>query len=238
MGGRGGGALSLLGLAGAALAAAGDVLLLGRGCSGADFDQATGMVPPGLEVDARWRSLWNGAAFSERRARLGTVTGLVGIVSVGVGLAGAAGAGTGRFPIPVSLRRVTTVSAGIFTVCGAVTHWSCAAAVSQARSAWSGEGRGPTSGSGAVRLFAAGAAGTLAALAVLSGAQAAAARERGAGVLALATPFPFVLVALLTFGRLPAPLGGFLRPASISSGLLAHFAVTALPPGAAPEGEA
>jgi hypothetical protein len=42
---------------------------------------------------------------------------------------------------------------------------------------------------------------------------------------AFVTPFPFVLFTLLTFGALPAPLGGYLRPASISTGLLLYLVV-------------
>jgi hypothetical protein len=42
------------------------------------------------------------------------------------------------------------------------------------------------------------------------------------------TPFPAVLATLLTFGFLPAPVGGYARPASISLGLLAYFGIAAI----------
>ena len=41
------------------------------------------------------------------------------------------------------------------------------------------------------------------------------------------TPFPCVLATLATFGMLPAPIGGYLRPASMSIGLAVYFAVSA-----------
>jgi hypothetical protein len=35
------------------------------------------------------------------------------------------------------------------------------------------------------------------------------------------------MIMRLTFGFLPAPIGGYARPASISIGLMMHWAVTA-----------
>ena len=89
----------LAGLAGSALAAVGDVLILGRPSSGGDFDRATGVVPGHLEREQRWRSLWNGAIHSRARIRAGTVVGVVGIgLLTGTGLRGTAQAlGPGPF---------------------------------------------------------------------------------------------------------------------------------------------
>ena len=42
------------------------------------------------------------------------------------------------------------------------------------------------------------------------------------------TPLLCVVSTLLTFGVLPAPVGGWARPASMSIGLVAYFAVTAV----------
>ena len=70
---------ALIGLAGAILTGIGDVLILGRPSSGSDFDQAAGIVPPHIDADHRWRSMWNGAVLSPGRVHLGTISGLVGI---------------------------------------------------------------------------------------------------------------------------------------------------------------
>ena len=45
-------------------------------------------------------------------------------------------------------------------------------------------------------------------------------------VRAVATSFPCVLATLLTFGALPAPIGGYARPASMSIGLAVSFAAS------------
>src|ERR671917_1961911 len=71
--------LALVGLTGALLTGIGDVLILGRPCSGRDFDRAAGMVPPHIDADNKWRSLWNGAALPARRIHVGKLTGYVGI---------------------------------------------------------------------------------------------------------------------------------------------------------------
>jgi hypothetical protein len=81
------------------------------------------------------------------------------------------------------------------------------------------------------------AVGALGALAVFSGAVVGAA-GRGPNttptvraVRAIATPFPWVVATLLTFGALPAPIGGYARPASMSIGLAASFAAAAAAAG-------
>ncbi len=69
----------MLGLAGAVLSAVRDVLILGRACSGSEFDHATGRIPPNIDADPRWRSLWNGAGFAPVRLHVGAVTGVAAI---------------------------------------------------------------------------------------------------------------------------------------------------------------
>ena len=221
------------GLAGALLAAVGDVAILARPVSGRDFDRANGLVPPPL-ADERWRSLWNGVELSGSRIRVGTATGLVGIgLLSGCALAGAARG------LPAGPQRVVgTVSVAVFAVAGGLTHYCCGAGV-LARQAirageWEGEARSPDVAPDLAPdrprgLLTASAVATLAALAVLSLDLTLAAHRRGhdwrrqAGV----TPFPWVLASLATTGRLPAPVGGFLRPASISCGLLVALALAA-----------
>ena len=106
------------------LAAVGDVLILGRPCLGADFDRAVGLVPSDIEVEDRWRSLWNGAILPSSRIRAGTLTGMVGIgVLEWFGLRGAAQAID-----PGVERTVATGSAAAFALAG-IIHWSCGAVV-------------------------------------------------------------------------------------------------------------
>ena len=91
--------------------------------------------------------------------------------------------------------------------------------------------RSPATDGAATRLFAVSAVGTLSSLAALSAVRTADALLPHAGAptsSSVLTPFPCVLAALLTFGRLPAPIGGYARPASISLGLLAYFCVAAI----------
>jgi hypothetical protein len=132
-------------------------------------------------------------------------------------------------------------AAAVFGVSGALTHLSCGALILAGRralAAAAAEPADPAVSAAVVRPVAPGwstalgvsAAATLGALAVLSAdATARSLRSPGAGPTwaAFVTPFPFVLVTLLTFGALPAPLGGYLRPASISTGLLLYLAVEA-----------
>jgi hypothetical protein len=79
-------------------------------------------------------------------------------------------------------------------------------------------------------LLAVGAVGSLSALAIFSIDQAAAGllgRSAAPILSTLVTPFPFVAATLLTFGFLPAPIGGYARPASISIGLMTYWAIAA-----------
>jgi hypothetical protein len=223
-------AAALVGLAGAVLSGIGDVLILGRPCSGREFDGAEGMVPPHIDADRRWRSLWNGAAFAPGRVHVGTVTGLVGIGFLQWrGMRGIARAVRPGLP-----RRLATASAAAFAVSGCLTHVCCATVVlAYRRSAETGTDpadglrRSPRS---ATTLLAVSAVGALGALAVFSGSVTIAAlrcRDGAATLWVVVTPFPCVLSSLLTFGVLPAPVAGFLRPASMSIGLVVYFAVTA-----------
>jgi hypothetical protein len=210
------------------LSGIGDVLILGRSTSGQDFDRATGMVPDHVRVDDRWRSLWNGATFTPCRIHLGTVTGVIGIGCLQwLGMRGVA-----QTLSPGLLRRVATVSATAFVVSGVLTHLSCGRVVLDYQKVSAGQvepSLGPQpSPRSATKLLAASALGALGALAVFSCClNAAAWRRRGEEPLwwTLVTPFSSVMSTLLTFGLLPAPVGGYLRPASMSLGLLLFFAV-------------
>lgn len=221
---------ALAGLAGALVAAVGDVLILGRASSGADFDRAAGVVPPHIAVDKRWRSMWNGVVLSKRRIQAGTLVGLAGIgVVEWVGLRGVGGGIE-----PGVLRNVAVASAVAFGVSGALTHLSCGALVLAYKNALlHGDDpklRAQPAPRALTRVLAGSAVGTLLALATFS-ADVAAARLTGRSSApawsGAVTPLPCVLLTLLTFGRLPAPIGGYLRPASISVGLAAYFAVAA-----------
>ncbi|MET1004285.1 MAG: DUF6796 family protein [Propionibacteriaceae bacterium] len=218
---------ALIGLAGAVLSGIGDVLILGRPRSGLDFDRAVDMIPPHIVADPRWRSLWNGATLAPRRIHLGTVTGLVGIgVLQGLGLRGIARTvTTGR------LRSLSTASATAFAASGVLTHLCCGVVIlAYRRAAGTGTAdRAHPAPRSATPLLAASAAATLAALAAFSGGLTVEAfrRTSAASRWTAVTPFPCVLATLLTFGALPAPVAGYLRPASMSIGLLAYFGVAA-----------
>jgi len=219
-----------LGLAGAVLSAAGDVLMLGRACSGREFDDATGKIPPTIDADPRWRSLWNGASFAPVRVHTGTAIGVVGIgVLQWVGLQAAART------IPAgSLRRLASVSATGFAMSGMLTHLGCGAVILAYRQAAEDTADLVSDPQPAPRsvttLLAVSALGALGTLAAFSGAViGAAVRDpETPTVRAVVTPFPCVLATLLTFGALPAPVGGYARPASMSIGLGVSFAVSAV----------
>ena len=217
-------------MAGAALAALGDVLLLGRRASGADFDQAVGVVPEHIEADATWRSLWNGAGLSRRRIWAGTLCGVVGIpLLAGTGLRASV-----RAVEPGALRDVSAAAAGAFAVSGVLTHAACGAVVLAYRRevatvAGAPATRRPSPGS-VTRLLGVSTVVCLGSLAVMSSCAAIAAlsgRSSAPTMSSAASPFPCVGATLLTFGLLPYPLGGYARPASISTGLLLHFCFAA-----------
>ena len=219
--------LALAGLGGAVLTGIGDVFQLGRPCSGADFDQAAGLIPPNIDVEERWRSLWNGAVLPRRRIQVGTLIGLVGI-----GLSGFATQAVTRAIHPGALRNMASASAAAATLSGAIAHFSCGkvilaykqASATRIEPTVGGQPSPPTS------LLAVGAVGSLSALAIFSIDQAAAGllgRSAAPILSTLVTPFPFVAATLLTFGFLPAPIGGYARPASISIGLMTYWAIAA-----------
>lgn len=229
-GGSGRRALALIGLGGAVLSGIGDLLILGRPSSGPAFDRGSGVIPPHIDADPRWRSLWNGATLAPRRIHVGTLTGLVGIgLLQWLGMRGIA-----RAIRPGGLRRLAAASATAFAVSGVLTHLSCGTVILAYRRASETE-VGLTddpqpSPRSATTLLAVSAAGALSALAVFSGSQIVAALRRGSTaptLSAIVTPFPCVMSTLLTFGALPAPIGGYARPASMSIGLMVYFAVTA-----------
>jgi len=206
----------------------GDVLILGRPSSGADFDQAAGVVPPHIDVEKRWLSLWNGAVLSSRRIHVGTISGLVGI---GL-LEWLSMRGISRAIQPGMQRNVAAASAHAFALSGVLTHLSCGGVILAYKKALAREIESPVGAWTAPRsvtsLLAVSAIASLGALAVFSANQTVAAllRRSTAPILwSAVTPFPCVLATLLTFGTLPAPVGGYARPASISIGLLVYFAV-------------
>lgn len=223
---------ALVGLAGAVLSGVGDGLILGRSCSGQDFDRADGVVPSSVDPDHRWRSLFNGAVLGRRRIHLGTLTGVVGIgVLQQLGLRGSPPPSvlTARAASASRQRQVSQwPELAAHLCCGSVIlDYQQASEVGfEAR-----EGRQPSPRS-ATAVLATSATGALAALALFSGSQTATAL--GSQSVApssgkIVTPLPCVVLTLLTFGFLPAPVGGWARPASISIGLIAYFAVNAAP---------
>jgi hypothetical protein len=222
--------LALVGVAGALLSGIGDMLILGRASSGEAFDRAEGMVPAHIEADSTWRSLWNGAALPARRIHVGTLTG-----NVGIGLLQwLALRGISRTLDGGRARRIASASATAFAVSGVLTHQCFGTVILAYRKAME-EPPGPDdavrpSPRSLTRLLAVSTAGTLGALAAYSAALAVAGLRRRDSAPAwpsVVTPLPCVLATLLTFGRLPAPVGGYARPASISIGLLIYFAITA-----------
>lgn len=221
---------ALIGLAGAVLTGIGDVAILGRSSSGKDFDRAAGVIPPHIDADPRWRSLWNGATLAPRRIHAGTVSGLIG-----VGLLQWLGLdGIGRAMSPGVHRHLATASATAFAVSGVLTHVCCGTVIQAYRRAAVTESQ-PADGTqpsprSVTTLLAMSAVGALGALAVFSSNLAVEKLRRpgpAPSLLAVVTPFPCVMAALLTFGVLPAPVAGYVRPASMSIGLLVYFAVTA-----------
>src|SRR5918997_5778073 len=114
--------LAVVGLTGALLSGIGDMLMLGRPCSGRDFDQAADRVPPHIEADNKWRSMWNGAALPTRRIQAGTLTGHVGIGLLQwlalLGISRTIEDGRGR--------TVAQAAATAFAVSGVLTHQGCA----------------------------------------------------------------------------------------------------------------
>jgi hypothetical protein len=219
--------LALAGLGGAVLTGIGDVLQLGRPCSGADFDQAAGLIPPNIDVEERWAVLveWRSPpaaphpgrdAHRPRRHRSVGVRDTSGHSSDPSGSPSQHG---------ISFRRCPTLS-------GAIAHFSCRkmilaykqASATRIEPTVGGQPSPPTS------LLAVGAVGSLSALAIFSIDQAAAGllgRSAAPILSTLVTPFPFVAATLLTFGFLPAPIGGYARPASISIGLMTYWAIAA-----------
>ncbi|MBX9245973.1 hypothetical protein ICW40_14285 [Actinotalea ferrariae] len=222
--------LALVGLTGALLSGIGDVLILGRPSSGRDFDQAAGMVPPHIDADDRWRSLWNGAALPARRIHAGTLAGHVGI---GL-LQWLALRGISRTLPTGRERRIAEASATVFTVAGVLTHQCCGTVILAYKKAMDealgSEDETRPSPRSATPLLAISTAATLGALAAYSASLTVAELRRGesaSGWQSVVTPLPPVMVTLLNFGALPAPVGGYARPASISIGLGTYFAITA-----------
>lgn len=220
---------ALIGLAGAALSGIGDVLILGRSCSGQDFDRGTGVIPAHIVPQERWRSLFNGAVLGQHRIQIGTVTGVLGIgVLQLLGLRGIAS--TIRTEAP---RLFCARSATGFAVTGALAHLCCGSvilaceAVSQ-MGAESRDGRWPSPRS-ATPLLAVSASGAFTALAIFGAGLTwdALGRQGNPPTSSMVvTPLPCVILTLLTFGALPAPVGGWARPASMSIGLAVYFVVT------------
>jgi len=208
----------------------GYVLILARASSGRDFDQAAGIVPPHIDADNRWRSMWNGAVLSPRRIHLGTISGLVGI---GL-LERLSLRGISRTIHPGRHGRLAAGSATAFALSGMLTHLACGMVILAYRKALAteaeptGEARpSPRSVTGLLGVSAVGSLGSLAVFSVNQVMAALRGRTDAPLVSSVVTPLPCVMATLGTFGALPAPIGGYARPASISAGLLVYFAVTA-----------
>ena len=202
---------ALAGAVGAVLTGWGDVLILGRAVSGSDFDEAVGVLPEHVVPDRRWRSLWNGAVLPPGRIWAGTLCGVVGIP-----LLAATGLRSSVRGMPSGApHAVAAASVAAFALTGVLTHVSCAAVIVAYRNELSRAVDAPVSdrvpAQTATRLFGAGAVGSLASLAVLSGCAAVARRSWRSGAPRMSsavTAFPCVVSTLLTFGRLPSPIGG------------------------------
>ncbi|MEP7332489.1 MAG: DUF6796 family protein [Terracoccus sp.] len=221
---------ALFGLGGAALSGIGDALILGRSCSGHDFDHATGVVPAHLNPQRRWRSLFNGVTLDRHRIQVGTLVGVVGIgILQQLGLRGIASTIEPQVP-----RRLATVSAAAFAVTGAATHLCCGSVILAYQRASETQVEphhsARPSPRSATALLAVSATGALTSLAVFSSSQTIASLRRQSHAptsTLVVTPLLCVMSTLLTLGVLPAPVGGWARPASMSIGLMAYFAVTA-----------
>ncbi|HYP46034.1 MAG TPA: DUF6796 family protein [Propionibacteriaceae bacterium] len=228
--GASGGRDALIGLAGAVLAGVGDVLILGRACSGSDFDRAAGVLQADSEVEDRWRSLWNGAVLPSSRIHIGTIIGNIGVAVVAwFGLWRAS-----QTIEPGPERKLATGAAAAFAISGVATHWSCGSVIlayRRALQAAESTVAPPTSPRSVTRLLEVSAVASLGALAVLS-VSLTAASLRGRSTTPIQrsaiTPLPFVAATLATFGALPAPVGGYARPASISIGLAVYMTLVAI----------
>ncbi len=138
---------------------------------------------------------------------------------------------------PGVLRCLATASTTAFAVSGVLTHVCCGTVILAYRRA-AETGTEPAAGTrpsprSATTLLAASAVGALSALAAFSASLTIEALRRNPAptVWALVTPLPCVMSTLLTFGFLPAPVAGYVRPASMSIGLIIYFAVTAASDG-------
>lgn len=218
-------------MTGAILSAIGDVLILGRASSGRDFDRAAGMVPPHIDADDTWRSLWNGAALPVRRIHAGTLLGHVGI---GL-LQWRALRGIARTLPDGPERRIAEVSAAVFAVAGVLTHQCCGTVVLAYKKAMAevvgSDDETHSSPRSVTPLLAVSTAASLGALAAYSASLTVSELRRSDSASpwqSVVTPFPPVMATLLSFGVLPAPLGGYARPASVSTGLATYFALTAV----------
>lgn len=187
------------------------------------------MIPQHIEAEKRWRSMWNGAGFSTRRIQAGTIIGLGGLLQW-LSLHRIA-----RAMPPGVPRNLAVGSAAAFGLSGLLTHLGCGlvildyqqAAVTDQEST-AGSRPSPRSKTG---MLGVSAVALLAALALFSASQTIRVLGHGSTaptVRSLITPVPCVLAPLLTFGALPAPIGGYLRPASMSTGLAVYFAITAV----------
>ena len=188
------------------------------------------MVPAHVDADGTWRSLWNGVGLSARRIHAGTLTGYLGI---GL-LQWLALRGIGR-TLPAGRERwIAEASATAFAAAGVLTHQCCGTVILAYKKA--GEAapgsddaarRSPRS---ATPLLGISTVATFGALAAYSAClMVAAVRRRDSTVAwqSVVTPLPSVMATLLTFGALPAPVGGYARPASVNIGMLTYFAITA-----------
>lgn len=174
--------------------------------------------------------MFNGSIVASNRVQLGTLTGVVGVgVLQQVGMRGIAS--TFR---PGGLRQLAAGSATGFAVTGSLAHLCCGAVILAYKRLVEIEvdphdGPRPAPRS-ATPLLAVSAVGALTALAIFSSSLIIAERHHESNASTsrmVLTPLPCVVSTLLTFGLLPAPLGGWARPASISFGLIGYFAVTA-----------
>ncbi|MGL5929449.1 MAG: DUF6796 family protein [Dermatophilaceae bacterium] len=217
------------GVAGAVLTGIGDVLMLGRMVSGADFAEGVGVAPIFADAEVV-ASFWNGVDVGTGRVWWGALIGVVGI-----GVLERYGLSTlvGDLRSAV-LRTVGRAAVTVFAVFGVAVHFAFGplllgyrqAAVAGAAT-WS---RTAAPLADATDLVMLGGVASLGALAVVSAALAVGLFRDRAPLprwTALATPIVLVVAALLVAGRLPSPVGGLVYPAWISAGMLVFFVLVA-----------
>ncbi|MGL5851334.1 MAG: DUF6796 family protein [Phycicoccus sp.] len=224
------------GVAGAVVTGVGDVLILGRPVSGADFADGVGAAPAFADARAT-ASFWNGVDVGTDRVWWGA---LIGVIGIGVlerhGLATLVGSVR-----PRALRQLGQAAVTLFAVFGVAVHFAFGPLLLGYRQAaaaggdtWSRTAAPLADATGLVLLGGGVSLGALAVVSIVLAVGAFRDRVPMPRWAALATPVVLVVAALLVADLLPAPVGGLVYPAWISVGLLLFFMLVASRPGGAP----